>query len=435
MTTNNELNTLDEQGGLAVDPIAHALATSARAEVEAAYVMAIRNPRNEETARVKILAACRNPIFAAKAKYRKPVGSKQVNGRWEQQFIVGPSIRFAEEMLRVWHNILIQQSAVYDDATRRIVRVTVRDLESNIPYSKDITLDKTVERRNNKDRDTIGQRVNSQNEIVYIVRATEDELANKEAANVSKVIRNNGLRLIPQHIIDEALGEIDRVIREKVTSDPEHERRTLLDGFARRGIYPTEIEKYLGCPSAQFSPEQLMTLREILTSLEEGTITWAEYVEGTTIEDGKAMQERSQPDTKGKMILDKIGRPEPKAVEIPASPASVAEAVPVQSVRPSEQAMATVPAPVESAPAPATASDALTLVSSELKANIVTIENELQSTEGGRKWIQKIWRDIKVTPKGKSAIEALEPANLSFYYKVLQSAKSRMEKGVSPSKS
>jgi hypothetical protein len=94
-----------------------------------------------------------------------------------------------------------------------------------------------------------------------------------------------------------------------------------------------------------------------------------------------------------------------------------------------------VPAPVESAPAPATASDALTLVSSELKANIVTIENELQSTEDGRKWIQKIWRDIKVTPKGKSAIEALEPANLSFYYKVLQSAKSRMEKGVSPSKS
>lgn len=293
-----------------------AVAAAAKAEVEAAFVMALRQPRNEEDARARILSACRNPIFAQKARYAKPVGKKEVApGRWEQQYIVGPSIRFAEEMLRAWKNVHTQMTTIYDDLTKRIVKVTVRDLESNLTYSKEISLDKAVERRNPADREVLGQRVNSENKIVYIVKATEDELAIKEAAQVSKVIRNSGLRLIPQHITEEAMQEVERMIRDRVQKDPDAEKRALLDGFARRGVMPSELEKYLGMPPAQWGAEQVVTLRDLLTAIEEGVATWREVLEGTAAEGGVEMEAKSQPATKGAAILDKIGKPEtmPKA--------------------------------------------------------------------------------------------------------------------------
>lgn len=287
-----------------------AVAAAAKAEVEAAYIMAMKNPRNEDDARARIMKACSSPLFAKKARYSKPVGKVQDSrGQWVQNYVTGPSIRFAEEMIRSWRNVNTRSTTIYDDQNKRVVNITVRDLEANVSYSKEITLDKTVERRNDRDREVLGQRVNTNNQIVFVVKATEDELAIKEAANSSKVIRNNGLRLIPQHIIDEAMNEVERIIRERITKDPEAEKRELIDGFTKRGVMPSELERFIGAPIAQFSSDQLFKLREILTSIEEGVVTWAEYLEGTTAEDAKEMSEKSQPETKGKAILDKVGQP------------------------------------------------------------------------------------------------------------------------------
>lgn len=91
-TTAFGVQTLERSAELA----AIAVSASARAEVEAAYVMAMKNPRNEENARVMIMSACRSPLFAAKARYRKPQGGKYVNNVWQTEFVIGPSIRFAD---------------------------------------------------------------------------------------------------------------------------------------------------------------------------------------------------------------------------------------------------------------------------------------------------------------------------------------------------
>ena len=91
-----------------------------------------------------------------------------------------------------------------------------------------------------------------------------------------------------------------------MTKDPESARRELLDGFAARGVLPMELERYMGMPFAQVTPEGLVRLRDMLTTLEEGSVTWQEYLDGTTAEDAKDMSDKSQPDTKGKAILDKI---------------------------------------------------------------------------------------------------------------------------------
>lgn len=436
-----------------------AVAEAARARVESAYVMAMKNPRHEETARTKIMASCRNPGFAIKAKFRKPVGGEMINGRWEPKFVVGPSIRFAEEMLRCWKNVLVQQTSIYDDHLKRIVAITTQDLESNTTYSKEIFLEKTVERSSAKDREVVGQRMNSQNRAVYIVRSTEDELNIKESALASKVIRNNGLRLIPQHIQDEAMAIVDAVIRDKAAKNPEAERREILDGFAKKGIAPLDIERYMGGPSAQFSTDDLLRLREMLTSIEDGHSTWQEFIEGTTSQTTSEISEKSQVETKGKEINEKLKavvqergveasietakKPEPVKPAEPAQgdPVKIPEKtlepiIPAQETKqeattlpatPAEPAQAeTTPAPPESEPLPASESAKAPLAamdSEEIQNRCASAELFLKTNPAGVKKYNSILSIMKVRLSGKQQpLDVIESAQLPFYCAQLEKA-------------
>jgi hypothetical protein len=99
---------------------------------------------------------------------------------------------------------------------------------------------------------------------------------NKEAAAVSKIIRNNGLRLIPQHIIDAAMDAMGQTLRTKVNKDPDAEKRKILDAFGNLGINPSEIEKFLGCQVSQIAPAQVIELRGLYAALKDGQTNWAE---------------------------------------------------------------------------------------------------------------------------------------------------------------
>lgn len=358
-----------------------AVAAAAKAEVESAYVMALKAPRNEDDARVRILAACRNPIFAKKAKYRKPVGGNNI--------IVGPSIRFAEEMVRCWKNILVQQTMIYDDDQKRVVKVVVRDLEANVAYSKEISLEKTVERRSNKDREVVGQRTNSYNQIVYVVKATEDELAIKEAAAVSKIIRNNALRHVPQHLIDEAMLEVEKTITSKVAEDPDRERKDVLDGLAKKGVMPTDVERFIGKPNQQMTPQELVNLREILTAIEDGSATWQEFLDGTAGGERSQMATASQPETKGKEILSKIDDGEQP---------SQGNAQPTHEQADQSQQQPTIQEKAK-----------------KCEASLVGCPN-------GQAWLQYVWRQMKRGGVNGSLVGVLSDEQLPSYIQQLQQA-------------
>lgn len=386
-----------------------AVASSARAEVEAAYVMAMRNPRNEDDARAKIMRACSSPLFAAKARYRKPAGKKEVApGRWEESFVIGPSVRFAEEMLRCWKNVLTQQTAIYDDANKRIVRLTTRDLEANTAYSKEITLDKTVERSSDRGREVLGQRLNSYGKISYIVKATEDELTMKESALASKIIRNNGLRLIPQHIIDEAMELVEKIIKEKITKDPDSERRSILDGFSKRGVMPSDVERFIGCPSAQFSPDNLVTLRDMLNSIEDGHATWAEYVEGTVAQATEEIKEKSQPETKGKAVsaaLKKVA--EEREVKLETKQETKVQQEPTDEAKPAEQHSQADIASQESA----------------IRDSILETEKFLKQTQEGTKKYHAVLGAMKVRLTSKQQpLDVIPEEQWEFYLRNLVQA-------------
>jgi hypothetical protein len=259
-----------------VDPAAIAAAESAKARIQAAYVMAMHKPRSFMAARSRILEACKRPAFAGKVEYSKPVGKGNPP-------IKGPSIRFAELALREWQNVMVETQTIYEDDEKRRVLVRVLDLETNAAFSKEIQINKTVERQNATGREVIRERLNSYGKPVYIVRATEDELLTKEAATVSKAIRNEGLRLIPQDIIEEAL-DVAQKTRMGEIKDPSAFIKQLCDAFAALRVSPADLEEYLGHAVESCSKIEIDDLQTIFNAIKDGEAKWSDY--GTSRDSG-----------------------------------------------------------------------------------------------------------------------------------------------------
>jgi hypothetical protein len=251
-----------------VEPAAVAAAEAAKARIQSAYQMAIYRPRNSDDSRDRILHACKRPMFAEKVEFSKPVSGKQIKG---------PSIRFAELALREWGNILSDVQILYEDDFVRRSRVMVVDLETNASFSKEIQINKTVERKNKVDREVLGERKNTKNETVYIVKATEDELQNKENAAISKAVRNEGLRVIPTDIVDEALATAKATLADRDKADPDQAKKKILDSFSEIGVKPKDLQKYLGHSTDSLSPKELTDLRGIYRAIKDGEASWADY--------------------------------------------------------------------------------------------------------------------------------------------------------------
>lgn len=259
--------------------ITEAMVAAKRADVEARWIMAMRSPRNLDQARQDILAECRRPGFAEVAIYARPVGRKfnEETGQWEEAFVEGLSIRFAEVAVRCMRNISAETETVYDAETERRVRVSVCDLETNVLWRRDITISKTVERKKlKKNQRPLGERENSYGERVYIVRATDDEVNVKEAAEVSKASRTGILRVVPGHLQDEAMKLCKQIAADRDAKDPSAARNRMFDAFANVGVKPTDIEQWLGHSTDQISPTELEQLRKLFAAIADGEVTWAD---------------------------------------------------------------------------------------------------------------------------------------------------------------
>jgi hypothetical protein len=247
-----------------------AMAAKAKAEVEARYVIALQRPRSIQNVRLTILESCKRERFAEGAMYRKPVGGGKT--------VDGLSIRFAEEALKAMTNISTEATIVWEDDDKRNIRVTVTDLESNTTYSDDIIIAKTVERKTLKEGQIkISERLNSYGDKVFLVAATEDDMANKVNSAKSKVIRNSGLRLIPQDILEEAQEQIWETI-EKGGKDPKAETKKICDAFASIGVKPQDLERFLGHSLDAVNPKELRDLRATYTAIKDEETTWAAVI-------------------------------------------------------------------------------------------------------------------------------------------------------------
>jgi hypothetical protein len=267
---------------------AMAVAAQAKAAIEARYILALRQKRSWNMVRSNLLHECERPSFAAVARYRKPIGKG----------VEGPSIRFAEAALRCMTNVFPETLIVYESQEKRIVQVTVTDLECNVTYSSQIVIDKTVERKKLADgQQPISERKNSYGDVVYLVPATEDDLLNKQNALISKALRTNALRLLPGDILDECMTQVKKTQAAEVKKDPDAEKKNILDNFDEIGVRPIDIEAYIGHSLDRIVPAELVELRKVFVAIRDGDATWDKVMEsrestGSTELQDKVLREK-----------------------------------------------------------------------------------------------------------------------------------------------
>ena len=180
----------------------NAMAAAMQAQIMARCTMAMRRPRKWVQVRAEVLRECQRQEFAEVAMYALPRGGKTIDGL---------SIRFAEMAMRAMTNLHAESNIIYDDPSKRMLQVDVSDLESNVTFSIQLIVEKTVERSSAKGN-VISQRQNSQGKPVYVVRATDDEVQQKCAVLISKALRTHVLRILPGDIQDDAKATIQNAL-------------------------------------------------------------------------------------------------------------------------------------------------------------------------------------------------------------------------------
>lgn len=258
---------LDDNSLVAQSNTAVALGEQARAVIEARFVVAMKRPRDLEYSREKLVKECNRPGFSAVAIFKKPIGGGK--------FVEGPSIRFAEAAIRCMGNIIVDTMAISDEVEKKVLRVSVSDIENNTSFSQEVIILKTVERSRPADDGTyISVRKNSAGKNVYLLPADEEQLINKTNSAISKAVRNLAIRLVPGDIVDDCMQECRDTLRKTKIEIPK-----MVAAFEKLGVPKAELEAYLEKEISTITADEAIDIRGIYTSIKDGEATWKEIFE------------------------------------------------------------------------------------------------------------------------------------------------------------
>ena len=192
--------------------------------------------------------------------------------------VEGPSVKMARELARCWGNIRHGLRIVSIDDDYVHVKGWALDLETNAYVENEDKFRKLIERKNRG----------------WVVPDERDlrELINKRGAIC---VRNSVLQVMPPDIVDEAVrvakttmisaakGEIEGQSREEAA-------RRLALAFADLGVTTAMLQKHLGHSLDIVTDEEIVKLRGIYTSLNDGHSKREEHFDmpGSPAGDGAA---------------------------------------------------------------------------------------------------------------------------------------------------
>lgn len=218
--------------------------TRAIAEVQAAMYLARMYPRDTLQAIDRIMNECQRPGLAEVGVYDYPRGGVRVTGA---------SIRLAEVLARNWGNVQFGIRELDQRNGESTVVAFAWDMETNT--RSEVTF-QVPHIRYSKEKGNM--RLTDPRDIYEMV-------ANQGARRMRACV----LRIIPGDVVDMAVDELSRTL--KATADTsEAAMKKMLERFAEFGVTKEQIEKRIGSKLSAITPAQVVSLRNIYNSLNDG---------------------------------------------------------------------------------------------------------------------------------------------------------------------
>jgi hypothetical protein len=278
------------------------------AEAQGQLILAKRFPRDLNSAHAELMIACKSKAFADTAFYAVPNRGS------------GPSIRFAEEVARVFGNFQYGHRELSRTNGKSEVEVYAWDMEANNRSTRQITVEHVQDTKNG----------------AKVLRDQAD-IDNKIANVASKQMRGRILALLPKWLVAEAIEECKKTIA-GTNDEPISVRvRKMTQAFARFGVTTEHLERYLGTKLDDVMLDQLVDMTGVFNALREGAKP-SDYFSGTA----DALPDENE-------SVAKLGALAAKAAEATVAPANDnAPAAAKPEPRPRRQRPA-APAPTEPA--------------------------------------------------------------------------------------
>ena len=225
--------------------VAEMLTSRQAQEVQGQIVMAKKFPRDENSARNRILTACQRKKLAEQAEYEYTRGGSKVSG---------PSIRLAEAMAQNWGNIDFGFVELEQRNGESQVMAYAWDLETNTRQTKIFSVPHIRETKKGN------YPLTSSRDIYELV-------ANQAARRVRACI----LGIIPGDIQEEAIEQC----RKTLVDREEKPLVDLIQSCVRTAettyqVPQESLEKYIGCKAEAFSMNDLIRLKKVFNSIKDG---------------------------------------------------------------------------------------------------------------------------------------------------------------------
>jgi hypothetical protein len=213
------------------------------AEVQAAFVIAKKFPRDEHASYINIMKSCERPSLAEQAMYAYPKGG---------QVVKGPSIRLAETLAQKWGNVDFGIKEVSQSDGVSVCEAYAIDLETNVRITKVFHVPHFRDTKQGK------KRLTDSRDIYELV-----------ANQGSRRLRACILGVIPGDVIDAAVDRCDKTLQSSDIPIADRIRKLVL-AFNEFGISPEHLEKRLGHKLEATIPQEIVTLGSIYKSLKDG---------------------------------------------------------------------------------------------------------------------------------------------------------------------
>lgn len=211
------------------------------AEAQGQLILAKKFPRNLTASHAELMESCSIKSFAEAAFYSVPNRGS------------GPSIRFAEEVARVYGNFQYGHRELGRADGKSEVEVYAWDMEKNNRSIRQITVMHVLDTKNGAKRLT-----------------DQADIDNKIANVASKQIRGRILALMPKWIVADAIERCKATLA-GTTDEPVSVRvRKMSQAFSKYGVTVDHLEKHLGHGLDDTTVDEIVELVGIFNAIKEG---------------------------------------------------------------------------------------------------------------------------------------------------------------------